>query len=258
MSNKPSTVAFDSAGELARLAFSFDMKKHADAQGKENIRQAFNYPGAVERVNILVRRMKDLRKKLGCHIVFTAHEDVQRIYAKGGMITPKGQTAYEPVAVKGQPNLPGNTLPQEFCNACDNVLRLRLVSGSEVAVIARREPLGGGGEYWEVKNRFNAEKINTGFLKPDFQWIEAEAKKIVPDDWNPPYIWLFYGTMGVGKTKLLATFPHPIEFFDLDQGTATIAKQIKEGGINVHSYNPEESNDWEPFLADVERLFLTT
>lgn len=69
------TLAFDSAGDLARLYFSFDMKKHGAYQFtpggdvQEAIRQFNNYPGAIERLNMLVRRLKSFRKA-GMDIVF--------------------------------------------------------------------------------------------------------------------------------------------------------------------------------------------
>jgi hypothetical protein len=97
---KYGTIAIDSAGELARLYFSKDMGK--TGKDTEKIRAMNNYPGATERLNMLVRSLKQKRDK-GIEIVFTAHEDLERIYAKGSGMSSKGAPAPEPLAVKGWP-----------------------------------------------------------------------------------------------------------------------------------------------------------
>ena len=77
---KYATVICDSVGELARLFFSFDLKKHS--RDMNSIRGLQNYPGSTERLNMFARRQKVHRTE-GVEIVFTAHEDIQRIYARG-------------------------------------------------------------------------------------------------------------------------------------------------------------------------------
>src|ERR1700751_2427750 len=94
------TVAIDSAGKLARLFFSKDMGK--SSADREKIRGMNNYPGATERMNMLVRSLKQKRDK-GVEIVFTAHEDIEKIYARGSGMAAKGQPQPEPVGVKGWP-----------------------------------------------------------------------------------------------------------------------------------------------------------
>ena len=85
-----------------------------------------------------------------------------------------------------------------MCRAADNVLRVRTLSGKQV-LVGKKEPLGGGGDYWEVKDRFNAPNINGGFLPFDYQELK---KKIEPTGlWLPAYIWIIYGAFGAGKAS---------------------------------------------------------
>src|SRR6266571_1285749 len=104
-------------------------------------------------------------KDMGKH--FTAHEDIEKIYAKGGMVASKGQAPPDPVAVKGWPDIPGKRAPDEFCRACDNVLRVRRVN-NKPACIAQRESIGTGADYWEVKDRFNGPAIQSGLLPASY------------------------------------------------------------------------------------------
>jgi hypothetical protein len=249
--SKYATIAIDSAGELARMAFSKSMgKKAADL---EKIREVNNYPGATERLNMFVRRCKDYRDRAGINIVFTAHEDLQRVYARGGQITPKGKEQQEPIAVRGWPDLPGRTAPDEFCRAVDNVFHMRYLNSAPVWV-TKRESLGGGGDYWDVKDRFNASILNGGFCPPSFTEVEKLAKANPLCNWDPPYIWLLYGPFGIGKTRCLITFPRPIKIWDLDSGTKSIGREIKDsnGEITVQTYNPEDTESYGSFLAQME------
>src|SRR5258708_13432671 len=95
---KYATVAIDSAGELARLYFSKDMGKVG--RDTEKIRAMNNYPGATERMNMLVRSLKQKRDS-GVEIVFTAHEDIEKIYAKGSGMAGKSQQNPQPICVRG-------------------------------------------------------------------------------------------------------------------------------------------------------------
>lgn len=244
------TIAIDSAGELARLFFAKDMGKAASTL--ETIRQVNNYPGTTERLNMLVRRAKNFRDQ-GWEIVFTAHEDIQKVYAKGTGIAAKGQTANEPIAVKGWPDLPGNRTPDEFCRAADNVFRMRYVSGKPQWVL-KREPMGGGGDYWEVKDRFNAPAINAGYVDPDYRVLSDLASKCSSCHWDPPYIWVFYGSFGIGKTRSLRTFPQPIKLFDLDRGSTSLTpKEVEESRITIiNNIDVEASSDYAEFIKQWE------
>jgi hypothetical protein len=250
---KFATVAIDSSGELARLYFSKDMKKHAG--DFDSIRQMNNYPGSTERMNMLVRSLKQKRDS-GVEIVFTAHEDIEKIYAKGGMVAAKGQPAPDPVAVKGWPDIPGKRAPDEFCRACDNVLHVRYVNGAP-AWIARREPIGTGNEYWEVKDRFNGPAIQSGVLPPSYSALKALVIKINPQWWQAPYIWMLYGPFGIGKTRSLLTFPKPILLLNLDHGTKSLTKEeIEKAQITINdSIDVEESNDYDKFVGQLEAAF---
>jgi len=250
MPPKFKTIAIDSASEWARLTFSKTMKK--SAKDLEKIREPFDYPGATERIQMVVRRMKDYKAK-GIEVVITAHEQIEKIYAKGGMITPKGQTPQEPIAVAGWPDLPGKTAPAEVMRALDNVFRMKWMNGKKVWN-SNREPLGGGGDYWEVKDRFNAPAIQAGYLPANYFELAELARANAQCNWEPPYLWMLYGVPGIGKTRSLLTFPRPIIIFDIDRGTASISKEIKapNSQITVKSYVSEEQADYEIFLKDLE------
>lgn len=247
-------VAADALSELARLTFSFDMKKHATlvSDKRESIRGPGNYPGATERINMMVRRLKDFRDR-GVEIVLTAHEQIEKIYARGGMITKKGETPQEPIAVKGWPDLPGKTCPDEVIRACDNVFRMRLMNDKHFWV-AKLEPVGGGGDFYEVKDRFNACAIRNGYLPPSYSELATLASAEPQCFWKPPYIWLVYGPPGIGKTRSLLTFPRPMIIFDIDRGTGSIEREVRDSGgeIVIKQYNSEEMDDYPRYLADLE------
>lgn len=255
MSTKYATIAIDSGHEWARLTFSYDMKKHAGQWRKgaldEQLRMPFNYPGATERINMMVRRFKDF-KAAGMNIVIPVHEQIEKVYAKGGMITPKGQIAQEPIAVKGWPNFPGSTCPTEVIGACDNVFRVRRVN-QQVIWVCVAEPLGGGGDNWIAKDRFNAPAIQP-YLPPSYEELAKLAIANEACTWAPPYIWLIYGEPGIGKTRSLLSFPRPLHIFDIDQGSTSV--RLKDGslptGVTVSVFNSEESDDYPRFIGELE------
>jgi hypothetical protein len=248
---KFATIVIDSVHEWARLTFSKDMKKHAG--DFESIRMVNNYPGATERINMVVRRFKDFQLK-GIQVVMTAHEQIEKIYARGGMISGRGQPPSEPIGVKGWPNLPGTTCPTEVMGACDNVFRMRRVNGKP-SWICIPEPLGGGGDNWVAKDRFNAPACNgAGVLPADYGALANLASAHPLCCWAPPYIWLLYGEPGVGKTRSLLSFPRPMHIFDIDRGASVL--KDKSGnfpeGITLSQYNSEESDDYPKFINDLE------
>ena|SRR6185312_4607905 len=246
---KYKTVAIDSAGELARLFFSKDMGK--SGKDTEKIRALNNYPGATERMNMLVRSLKR-KRDAGIEVVFTAHEDIEKVYAKGTGIGDKET----PVAVKGWPDLPGKRSPDEFCRAADNVLHVRRVN-SVPTWVARREPIGTGSEYWEVKDRFNGPAVNGGLLPADYRQVEALVKKANPSWWQPPYIWMLYGAFGIGKTRSLLTFPPPILVINLDRGEKSLTREeIATAQMTIESsIDVEDSNDYTKFIGILEASF---
>lgn len=254
---KYKTIVFDSVGELARLYFSKDLGKVAS--DTEKIRAVNNYTGTTERLNMLVRRCKDFKKQ-GVNVVFLAHEDIQKIYGRGGAIAGKGEKPAEPVAVKGQLDLPGNRTPDEFSRAADNIFHVRYAMGKPVWV-GRRESLTSGTDYWEVKDRFNAPAISAGILPPSWTELERVALANSACNWNPPYITVLYGPPGIGKTRSLLTFPTPMYIFDLDTGIASISKDIREanekvpGTYKVNSdINPEHGPDYDVFIKEFATL----
>jgi hypothetical protein len=251
MAAKYATVAFDSCSEMARLYFSKAMNK--TTLDTEKIRGMNDYPPATERMNMLIRRLKNLRDQ-GTEVVFTAHEDIQKVYARGGAMASKGQQPAEPVAVKGWPDMPGNRTPDEMCRAADNVLHVKIVNRQPVAVAAR-EVLGAGGDYWETKDRFNARTIGAppGYLPFDYGKIAALAKPT--GLWNPAYIWIFYGPFGIGKTRALLTFPRPLYLFDFDRGTKSIPEIVGDKSFKVDSYDVEDSKECERFIGTVATLY---
>lgn len=250
---KYKTLVIDSGGELARLTFSFDMKKHAGdffKESKEKIRMPNNYPGATERMNMIFRRLKNCRA-VGMEVYITAHEDVEKLYLKGGEIAQKGQPQQEPYALKGWADLPGKRAPEELGRAVDNQLRVRLVN-KEFSWIAIPESIGPGC-VWCVKDRFNAPMINGGYLPASYEKIAELALKTPGCNWKPPYIWLIYGAIGSKKTRSIITFPGPIRVLDLDQGTTVLTDaEVAAKQINITKYDPEESDDYNRFLGDLE------
>jgi hypothetical protein len=242
MPPKYATVAIDSAGELARLFFSKDMGKTSGDLDK--IRAMNNYPGSTERMNMLVRAMKQKRDS-GVEIVFTAHEDIEKVYAKGGLGDKQ-----EPIAVKGWPDLPGKRAPDEFCRAADNVLHVRRINGV-AHWISRREPIGTGAEYWEVKDRFNGPAVNSGVLPADYSAVAEAVKKVNPEFWRPPYIWMLYGAFGIGKTRSLLTFPQPILLINLDKGEKSLTPtEVKKAQMTIDStVDVEDQKDYNKFVS---------
>ena len=246
VNGKYGTLAFDSAGELARLAFSFDMKKHSSLDvKKEQIRQVNNYPGAVERLNMIVRRLKNFRNA-GIEIVWTAHEDIERFFAKKASDLVGKE---EPYATKGWCDIPGKRSPDEFGRAVDNYFHVRKVNNKS-SWIAAEENVAPGVP-WCVKDRFHALSINNGYLPGSYAEIAELAKKNPLCNWKPPYIWLIYGALGVGKTRSLISFPKPIRVFDFDRGTNVLTDEERDG-VEVIEYDPEESDDYNRFLGDLE------
>jgi hypothetical protein len=248
--SKYKTIAIDSASEWARLTFAKAMGK--SAKDLEKIRQVNDYPGTTERINMVVRRMKDY-KTLGINVVITAHEQIEKVYARGGVITPKGQPVQEPIAVKGMPDLPGRTCPEEVMRAVDNVFHVRRVNG-KTTWIARPEALGGGGDDWVVKDRFNATQIMSGLLPADYAEVAKLAAANPSCNWNPPYLTLIYGTAGIGKTRSLLTFPRPIYIIDVDRGTESISKEAAEPGseITIERVESEDTAEYDRFVKLLE------
>ena len=248
---KYKTIVVDSASEWARLTFSKDMGKTSSQL--DQIRSVKNYPGATERINMVVRRMKNFRDN-GTEIVITAHEQLEKVYAKGGMIAAKGQTPQEPIAVKGWPDLPGSRCPDEVARACDNVFRVRYVN-NKPQWIAKPESVGGGGDNWEVKDRFNAPVIKNGFLPPDYEEVAKLALTNPGCVWDPPYIWLIYGAFGIGKTRSLLSFPRPMYVFDIDRGCASLKERetLKyPERITIDPYDPEDTHEYDRFISTLE------
>lgn len=255
--SKYATVFVDSSSELARLFFSKSMGK--GSQDMENIRGLKNYPEATERLNMLIRRMKNLRDR-GTEVFFTAHEDIQKIYARGGMMGSASGAPQEPIGVKGWPDMPGNRTPDEMCRAADNVLRIRYINGKPM-IVAKREALGGGGDYWEVKDRFNAPTISGGYLPFNYTQLAELANKQTPKLWAAPYIWILYGAFGIGKTRFSLTCPRPLLFLDLDRGTKSIDSEVQEinrkeaGSFRIESFDVENATEYPRFLSVVNEAF---
>jgi hypothetical protein len=245
---KYGTIAIDSAGELARLFFSRDMGKSGITLDK--IRALNNYPGTTERLNMLVRQLKQ-RRDSGVEVVFTAHEDIEKVYVKGGFADKQ-----DPIAVKGWPDLPGKRTPDEFCRAADNVLHVRRVNNIPTWV-ARREPIGSGAEYWEVKDRFNGPSINSGLLPASYSELAGLVQKANPELWRPPYIWVLYGAFGIGKTRSLLTFPRPVLLFDLDKGSKSLTKtEVSTSQMTVvDDIDVENSDDYNKFVTKLMGAF---
>jgi len=249
---KYKTLAIDSASELARIFFSWEMKAPDNfLESMEVIRTVKHYPGATERLNKFVRRLKDFRDA-GLEVVITAHEDIQKVYPRGGIITAKGEAPREPVSIKGLPDMPGDRCPEEVCRAADNIFRVRYVNGKP-AWIANLESIGPDCGMWQCKDRFGARTLNGGIFPPSYEEllrIVLESKQ--KDHWFPPFIWVLYGPFGIGKTRSLLTFPRPIKILDIDDGTKSIQREIKAGEVDVVKFKSEKRDEYSRILAECE------
>jgi hypothetical protein len=136
---------------------------------------------------------------------------------------------------------------------------MRMMNGSP-AWVGRREPIGGGGDYWEVKTRFNSSLISDGLMPGDYQKLLAAAKQFNVQ-LNLPYLWIIYGTFGIGKTRSLLSFPRPLKLFDLDRGSTVIKHEVealRQAGETfdiIDSIDCEESNHYEKFVSELEATF---
>lgn len=260
---KYATVVMDTIGEQARLYFSKAIGK--SPKDMEKLRNVSHYQPTTERLNIFTRRLKDLKTR-GSHCVFIGHEQIDKIYAEGGQIGQKGQQPQEPIGVRGIPDLPGSTFPEELLRKCDCILRMRMVSGKPTWV-AREEPLGASLEKpWVAGCRFDAMALKfpndkgygNGYLPPSYQLIEQACLEQKLFNWQPPYIWMIYGRSKIGKTTtVLNTFPKPMIVYDFDDGTSVLGNQqrLTDMGITVKSFNVEASADYDRFLQDFEQCF---
>jgi hypothetical protein len=254
MTQSRGTVAFDSTSELARLVFSWEMKK--ESGDYETIRAMQNYPGVTERLNMLVRRLKDF-KKAGFEVVLIAHESIDKVYARGSAMAKAAQGQNnEPTALKGRIDIPGQVAPEEVMRVADNIFRCRLING-EVKWVCKLEPIGPGApEPWQVKDRFNAQKNIGEYLPNSYAEIVRilKEKKLYESYWNGPYIWIIYGAVGMKKTRSLESFPKPIRIFDFDNGTSVLRKEMQEhpADYNVTLYNSEDKEDYIRFMLDFE------
>jgi len=238
MALKYNTLALDSGGEIARLLFSWELKKKSSEM--EKIRQPNNYPGMTERLDIIVRALRNLRD-LGMNVVITGHEDIQAIYAKGGMIAAKNEPAPEPIAVRGWLDIPGRTSPQELERVIDQLFHVRTVNG-KVQWIARKESIGPGAGDWDVKDRFDACSHDTGILPPSYKEIKQIFSK--HPNWQDSFIWAIYGPPGIGKTRQILTFPPPIKILDVDKGHASIRDYLKLNGGSVRACIPGSKDNY--------------
>lgn len=249
---KYKTVAIDSGGELARLLFSWELKK--EALDYENIRQMNDYPGMTERLAMIMRRLKDFRKA-GIEVVVIFHDDIDKLYVRGSAMAKKGQNN-EPTAIKPRISMPGNVAPDETMKIADNLFRVRAVNGKPMWVCVPETVGPGAPETWQVKDRFNAAKIAGAYLPPSYFEIATLMTKTDEGKlhWNPPYIWMPYGTIGMKKTLSLTTFPKPIRIFDTDGGTGVLTPFVKQRPQDYHitEYNSEDMNDYPRFLCDFE------
>jgi hypothetical protein len=246
------TLAIDSGGELARLAFSWEMKK--DLGDYDNIRGMNDYPGMTERINMIMRRLKDLRTA-GLEVVVIFHDAIDKIYARGSAMAKRGQNS-EPTAIIPRIAMPGSVAPEETMKVADNIFHVRVLNG-KVVWVCSKEPVGPGApETWAVKDRFNAEATIGSFLPPSYKEIRELMEKKSPSDWHPPYIWMPYGTVGLKKTLSLATFPRPIRILDLDNGTAVLSSVVEKdpSGFHITQYNSEYHPDWTRFVIDLEEM----
>jgi hypothetical protein len=250
MSKEPfkGTLAIDSLGEWARLTFAKEMGH--EPWDIEDLRAVNDYGGATERIAVVCRKLKNIRDQYGVNIVVTAHEGIDKIYAKGGGIGTKDRPASEPIEVFGRPDIPGTSATNEILRSFDNILRVKRDSKG-FSWVAAHEPLGGGGNTWQVKDRFNAGKIKNGYLPASYEELKKLALAEPQCNWQEPYLWMIYGPQGYQKTRSLLTFPQPIHLFDIDRGSSVLAKEEKEGKVIIHRYDSEDHRQYNKFISEL-------
>jgi hypothetical protein len=243
------TLAIDSGSELARLCFAWDMK--ATPAELEKVRGMTNYPGAGERLNKIMRRLRVARDEFGMECVVLCHEGIDKLYGRGSVMA-KNAAEREPYAVKGRIDIPGSQTPEELMRVADNVIRVRHLNGKPIWALVP-EPIGGStsAEHWEAKTRFDPQPL--GFPEPSYTKLR-EKMTALKMPYYGPFIWMLYGGIGKQKTRSLLTFPRPIRIFDVDSGTAVIRPEVEKDPENFHitKYNSEYFPDYERFMLDLE------
>lgn len=242
------TLAIDSLGEWARLTFAKEMSH--ESWDLEDLRKVNDFGGATERIAACLRRLKNIRDEYQVNIVVTAHEGIDRIYAKGGMVAKKGESSNEPIEIWGRPDIPGTSATNEILRAFDNIFRVKKI-GTTYKWSAVHEALGGGGNTWQVKDRFNAGAIQNGYLPPSWEEIRKLALANPLCNWNEPYMTLIYGPQGYQKTRSLISWPQPIYLHDIDRGASVLAKEAKEGKVIIRSYDPEDHRSYNKFISEL-------
>jgi hypothetical protein len=249
------TVAIDSASELSRLFFSQVMARSLKfSESMEQIRNMKQYPGATERLNILARRLKNMRA-MGINVVIVAHEAIDAIYAGKASVMSENN---EPAAIMGRVDVPGRRGPEEVMRVADNIFRVR-IQNQKFVWMCKPEPIpGAAGAVWQVKDRFNAAKIApAGGLPNSYTELEKKALALNLPGWNPPYIWIIYGAVGFQKTLSLLTFPRPLLVFDLDNGAEVMKghELWDPETVDILSYDSENPAHYTRFKTDIETIF---
>jgi len=142
------SLIIDSASGLERACAS-----KAKAVSGHELMELSDWNPAGERFGKLMRVLQWYSLAFGCQILVTAHEELDREYTKGAYVAgPGGKLqAAEPTSIKGLPDLTGKWA-RRAGRLPDVILRSRVLNGAPT-LVAIRETVGGGGAYWEVKDR---------------------------------------------------------------------------------------------------------
>ena len=170
--NKYATLAVDSAAELEKSCIA----KAKDVSNHEFI-ELSDWNPAGERFGKAIRQLRWYAIAYGVQVIITSNEEIDKEYAKGGAYIKDGGklVAQEPTSIKGLPDLAGKW-SKKAARLVDLIGHSRVVN-SEPFIVFRREAIGGGGAFWEVKDRTGKlEKFRGGLCPPDWATLWKEIK----------------------------------------------------------------------------------
>lgn len=142
------SCAIDSLQEFSAETQTYS-KGESEERQKLTMAEAGAWAGAQERAMIMLRKLRSYRDR-GLFLYMTCSELIDKDYVTDPRNQAKGAKE-EPYSVKGTANLPGK-LPGFIQHVTDLMLHCRMMGPNPVWV-AKSEPIGAGGAYWEAKDR---------------------------------------------------------------------------------------------------------
>jgi hypothetical protein len=182
------TLAIDSGSELEKCCLA----KSRGVSGHEFTELSDWNPGG-ERFGKLVRTLRWYSLAYGTQVIITSNEEVDKEYPKGGAYIMSGGklVAQEPTSLKGLPDLAGKWA-KKSARLVDVIGHARMIN-NQPALCFIRESIGGGGAFWEVKDRtgkldHGKGDLGLGIYSPDWNklWEVIKGATTNPIPSNPP------------------------------------------------------------------------